>query len=74
MALRFIAIDPETSGNDCPTVWADDEAGDYVIKGWNVTPDVLTQAGPDPREGVIRIPKRMAKFMQEGNSGAGSAV
>jgi len=74
VALRFIAIDPETNGNDCPTVWADDEAGDYVIKGWAVTAELLAETGPDPRETVIRIPKRMARFMQEGSSGAGSAV
>ena len=74
MALRFIAIDPETNGNDCPTVWADDETGDYVIKGWAVTSELLAETAPDSRESVIRIPKRMARFMQEGSSGAGSAV
>ena len=74
MALRFIAIDPETNGNDCPTVWADDAAGDYVIKGWAAPADLLTETAPDSRESVIRIPKRMARFMQEGSSGAGSAV
>jgi hypothetical protein len=74
MTLRFIAIDPGTNGNDCPTVWADDETGDYVIKGWAVTAGLLTETAPDPRETVIRIPKRMARFMQEGDSGASSAV
>ena len=74
MALRFIAIDPETNGNDCPTVWADGETGDYVIKGWKVTAELRAETGPDPREGVIRIPQRMARLMQEGSSGAGSAV
>ena len=74
MALRFIAIDPETNGNDCPTVWADDETGDYVIKGWAVTAELLAETAPDSRESVIRVPKRMARFMQEGSSGAGSAV
>ena len=45
MALRFIAIDPETNGNDCPTLWADDEAGDYVIKGWAVTASFSPRLG-----------------------------
>jgi hypothetical protein len=74
VALRFIAIDPGTNGNDCPTVWADDETGDYVIKGWAVAAGLLAETGPDSRESVIRIPKRMAQFMQEGDRAAGSAV
>jgi hypothetical protein len=74
MALLFIAIDPETNGNDCPTVWADDGAGDYTIKGWTVTAEFLPATSPDPRETVIRIPKRMARCLQEGSSGARSAV
>jgi hypothetical protein len=74
MALRFLGIDPETNSGDSPTVWADDAAGDYVIKGWTVAADLLAETRPDSRETVIRIPKRMAQFMQEGTSGGGSAV
>jgi hypothetical protein len=74
MTLRFLGIDPETNSGDSPTVWADDEAGDYVIKGWKVTADLLADTAPDNREAVIRIPKRMAQFMREGSSGGSSAV
>jgi hypothetical protein len=69
MALRFIAIDPDTNSGNCPTVWADDETDDYVIKGWTVTADVLAETTPDHRETVIRVPKRMARFMREAVSG-----
>jgi hypothetical protein len=66
MALQFIGIDPETDGNDCPTVWVDDVSGDFVLKGWKITDAaMLAEAAPDHREVVMRFPARMAQFFQE---------
>jgi len=37
MALVFIAIDPETTGDHCPAVFAEEETGDLLFQGWTVT-------------------------------------
>ncbi|WP_437098848.1 hypothetical protein [Streptomyces flavidovirens] len=37
MALRFIAKDPNTNGENCPTVWVDEEKGEFVIQGGRLT-------------------------------------
>lgn len=69
MALRFIAKDPETNGDNCPTVWVDEEAGELVIQGWK--PDAAMtaqclQAGPIPEsEAVVRLPARMVAVVRE---------
>jgi hypothetical protein len=34
MTLRFIAKDPNTNGDNCPTVWVDEETKDFIIQGW----------------------------------------
>jgi hypothetical protein len=63
MALQFIGIDPETDGNDCPTVWVDDATGDYVLKGWRIPgPLAPAEAAPGHGEVVMRFPARMAQF------------
>ncbi|MET9508333.1 hypothetical protein ABZX62_07610 [Streptomyces flavidovirens] len=69
MALRFIAKDPNTNGENCPTVWVDEERGEFVIQGWKA--DEATQAecltvGPIPdTETVLRLPVRMAGVLRE---------
>ena len=51
MALRFIGIDPESDGDNCPAVFVDEETGDFLLQGWTVTdPATLSadrQAQPD---------------------------
>ena len=37
MALIFMAIDPETTGDHCPAVFAEEETGDLLFQGWTVT-------------------------------------
>jgi hypothetical protein len=42
MALVFIAIDPDTTGDHCPAVFAEEETGDLLFQGWTVTdPQIL---------------------------------
>ena len=42
MALVFIAIDPDTTGDHCPAVFAEEETGDLLVQGWTVTdPQIL---------------------------------
>ena len=44
MALKFLAIDPGTDGDNCPAVFVDEETGDLLLQGWTVTdPDTLAE-------------------------------
>lgn len=69
MSLRFIAKDPNTNGDNCPTIWVDEAAGEFVIQGWKI--DETTRAdclstGPIPdTETVLRLPLRMAAALKE---------
>lgn len=38
--LRLIAKDPNTNGENCPTVWVDEDAEELVFQGWK--PDEAT--------------------------------
>ncbi|MFI9271743.1 hypothetical protein ACIGXM_13640 [Kitasatospora sp. NPDC052896] len=69
MALTFIAKDPDTNGDNCPTVWVDQEKQEFVIQGWRAddatTADCL-KTGPIPdSETVLRLPLRMAAALRE---------
>jgi hypothetical protein len=79
MALRFIGIDPETGGDNCPAVFIDEETGDFLLQGWTVTdPDVLaTIARRSPiadNESVVRLPARMRAILQEAVNGQGARL
>lgn len=70
MALRFIGIDPDTNGDNCPSVWVDDTDGSIVIQGWEVTDSaelaqVATRSPIPDHEKVVRIPRRMASLLME---------
>ncbi|MFJ8929103.1 hypothetical protein ACIRLA_21245 [Streptomyces sp. NPDC102364] len=73
MSLRFVGIDPDTDQDHCPTVWADEEAGELVLQGWKAGPELrsaceanTTANGPIPdSEEVIRIPARMVPMIRE---------
>ncbi|TKA11913.1 hypothetical protein FCI23_08810 [Actinacidiphila oryziradicis] len=70
MALRFIGIDPNTNGGNCPSVWIDEASGDLVFQGWEVT-DHATLAEVGARspiaehERIVRLPARMRAIILE---------
>ncbi|MBB0246126.1 hypothetical protein FNQ90_18940 [Streptomyces alkaliphilus] len=70
MALRFIGIDPDTNGGNCPSVWIDEETGDLLLQGWEVTDhDTLAEVGARSpiaqHEKIVRLPARMRAIIQE---------
>jgi hypothetical protein len=79
MALRFLAIDPETSGDNCPALFLDEETGDMLFQGWRVTDPVVlgessTHSPLGETESLVRLPARMRAIILEALSGDGSAV
>jgi len=79
MALKFIAIDPDTNGDHCPAVFVEEETGDLLFQGWTVTsPATLAEVdGHSPiadNESVVRLPARMRNIVLEALSGHGTAV
>lgn len=67
MALRYVGIDPNTNGDDCATVWVDEETGDFVFQGWKLDAATMaevkaTGAVPD-YETVVRLPQRIAAII-----------
>ncbi|MFJ6566467.1 hypothetical protein ACIQNU_03545 [Streptomyces sp. NPDC091292] len=69
MALRFFGKDPQTDGDECPTVWVDEDTADMLFQGWKA--DAATEAEcltvghiPDT-EAVIRIPARMVPLVRK---------
>jgi hypothetical protein len=79
MALRFIAIDPETDQDHCPAVFIEEETGDLLFQGWTVA-DAATLADAAQYspltgdESVVRVPARMRAIILEALIEHGSAV
>ncbi|PJE94492.1 hypothetical protein CUT44_30220 [Streptomyces carminius] len=74
MALRFVGIDPETNGGNCPSVWIDEETGDLLFQGWEVVdgPTLSEVAARSPiarHEKIVRLPARMRAIVQEACGG-----
>ncbi|GCD41799.1 hypothetical protein GKJPGBOP_01456 [Streptomyces paromomycinus] len=69
MALRFIGIDPETGGGNCPAVWVDEARGEIIVQGWCADGATLQECAvnsPRPEgEAVVRIPARMAAQLRK---------
>jgi hypothetical protein len=69
MRLQFIGIDPGCNGDNCPTVWVDEEADEVVVQGWKA--DEATRArcrgtsGIPDTEAIVRLPARMASILKE---------
>ncbi|MBC9731025.1 hypothetical protein [Streptomyces sp. TRM68367] len=76
MDLRFIGIDPNTGGEESPTVWVEEETADLVLQG--VKAEEVLEAlisgtewvaghavGIPSHETVIRIPARMVPILRE---------
>ncbi|MGH2599017.1 MAG: hypothetical protein ACRDJ9_06480 [Dehalococcoidia bacterium] len=69
MALRYVGVDPDTNKSGSPTVWVDEETGDFVFQGWKLDQATLANVlatGPVPdHETVVRLPRRMAAIIAE---------
>lgn len=67
--MRFLGKDPNSPGNDSPTIWDDGDA--YVVQGYKITDAAtLAEVGEVPaHETVLRIPKHMMQFFPEVNGG-----
>jgi hypothetical protein len=79
MALRFLAIDPETNGDHCPALFIDDESGDLLIQGWIETdPGMLARTAEHSplaeNEMIVRLPARMRDVILEALHADGAAV
>ena len=76
MALRFLAIDPDTNGENCPALFVEEETGDLLFQGWTVTDQqTLAESGTHSlladNESLVRLPARMRKIIMEAlNDGA----
>lgn len=76
MALKFLAIDPETNGDNCPAVFLEEETGDLLFQGWTVSdPTALAESSQHSpiadNESLVRLPARMRKIIMEAlNDGA----
>jgi hypothetical protein len=70
MALRFIAIDPNTDKEHCPAVFIEEETGDLLFQGWTVDDaatlaDAATHSPLGDSESVVRLPARMRAVIME---------
>ncbi|MFE2433354.1 hypothetical protein [Streptomyces sp. NPDC059409] len=69
MTLRFIAKDPNTNGDNCPTIWVDEKTNDLVVQGWKVDDETeqecLETGGIPDTEAVVRLPARMMAAIRE---------
>ncbi len=70
MALRFVGIDPATSGGNCPSVWVDEDSGDLLIQGWEVTEpaaraEIAAKSPIAGHERIVRLPARMRSIVRE---------
>lgn len=70
MALRLLAIDPDTQGGNCLAVHLDEDTGDILFQGWTeADPQVLVEAEKNsplaPHETLVRFPARMREALLE---------
>ncbi|MET7718014.1 hypothetical protein [Streptomyces sp. NPDC005407] len=73
MALHKLGQDPNSPDGKSPTVYLDDETGNYILQGWKVTdPERLAQMDIPGHETVIEFPKRMMQFFPEVTGGSGT--
>jgi hypothetical protein len=79
MALIFVAIDPNTGGDNCPAVFIEEETGDLLFQGWTVTDrqtltDVSRHSPIPDNESVVRLPARMRAIIMEALNGQGATI
>ncbi|WP_327680670.1 hypothetical protein [Kitasatospora sp. NBC_00458] len=71
MALHKLGKDPESPNGHSPTVYLDDETGNYLLQGWKVLDtERLAQLDLPEHETVIEFPHRMLRFFPEVNGGS----
>ncbi|MGH3320024.1 MAG: hypothetical protein ACRDN9_07555 [Streptosporangiaceae bacterium] len=77
MALRFLGINPNTPDDGSPTLWLDEDTGDYVIQSYRADEMTLAECrktgGIPDHETVIRWPAVMMQFFPEANAKAAEA-
>jgi hypothetical protein len=62
----MLGKDPDSPNNGSPTVYLDEDTGNYVLQGWKVTdPERLAQMNIPDHETVIEFPARMMQFFPE---------
>ncbi|MFJ7180244.1 hypothetical protein ACIQXA_28500 [Streptomyces massasporeus] len=72
MALIKLGQDPESPDGKSPTVYLDDQTGNYVLQGWKISdPERLAQMDIPGHETVIEFPRRMMQFFPEVSGGGG---
>ncbi|WP_175410911.1 hypothetical protein [Streptomyces sp. TRM64462] len=70
MALHMLGKDPDSPNDGSPTVFYDDETGNYVLQGWRVNDAArLSQLDVPDHETVIEFPRRMMQFFPEVTGG-----
>jgi hypothetical protein len=68
--MRFLGKDPDSPNGGSPTVW--DDGDTLVVQGWRLDEAAMAEVGTVPEhETVVRIPKRMIQFLQEGPTDGG---
>ncbi|KDN80717.1 hypothetical protein [Kitasatospora cheerisanensis] len=66
MALVKLGQDPDSPEGKSPTVYLDEETGNYVLQGWKVLDsERLSQMDIPDHETVIEFPQRMMQFFPE---------
>jgi hypothetical protein len=66
MTLHKLGQDPESPEGKSPTVYLDDETGNYLLQGWKVLDGKrLSQMDIPDHETVIEFPRRMMPFFPE---------
>ncbi|MGA5128840.1 hypothetical protein ACPCTO_03440 [Streptomyces olivoreticuli] len=74
MALHKLGKDPESPDGKSPTVYYDDQTGNYVLQGWRVLDgERLTQMDIPEHETAIEFPRRMMQFFPEESGGSTDA-
>ncbi|MFD9455341.1 hypothetical protein ACFWBC_19925 [Streptomyces sp. NPDC059985] len=67
--MRFIAKDPNSNGDNCPSVWVDEEKQELVIQGWKIDAatevECLSVGSIPDTETVLRIPARMTQILRK---------
>lgn len=74
MRIRFVGIDPDTGGNNCPAVFVDEDSGDIWFQGEAVTDstalsEVAKHSPIGGQEAVVKLPSRMAAIILEAING-----
>lgn len=69
MRLHFIAKDPVTPGEECPTVWVNHEEEKLIIQGWRASEETKAECLKDGTipdyEEVVELPFRMIPAIRE---------